>query len=127
MKASFLWIAVFALLSCKKNSSGQTEPYNFPGGLPMSLQKGINLSNWFNDYSDPSKFATHFTPVHFAKIKQLGFTFVRIPIGNTILFQPDNPSQLKNYNLPFVDSAVKNGNQCWFGGGHKLSSLAGGF
>jgi aryl-phospho-beta-D-glucosidase BglC (GH1 family) len=107
MKASFLWIAVFALLSCKKNSPGQIEPYNFPGGLPMSLQKGINLSNWFNDYSDPSKFAIHFTPVHFAKIKQLGFTFVRIPIGNTILFQPDNPSQLKSYNLPFVDSAVK--------------------
>lgn len=94
--------------SCKKTSTNPGgNSYNFPDGLPAQLQKGINLSNWFNDYSDPAQFATRFTAAHFATLKSLGFTYIRLPIGNTILFQPANPSQLNTKNIGYIDNAVK--------------------
>ena len=75
---------------------------------PHSLfARGINLSNWFNDYSDPNQFATRFNASHFTQIKQLGFSFVRLPIGNTVLLNPSAPSVLNPGQLALVDSAVK--------------------
>ena len=84
-----------------------TTTYHFEPGLPPQLLKGINLSNWFNDYSDPAQYRTRFTPAHFDAVKALGFTYVRLPVGNTILFNPAQPATLNATNLPFVDSAVK--------------------
>jgi len=75
--------------------------------LPVQLSKGINLSNWFEDVSSPEQYNGLFTPDHFRTIKKLGFTYVRIPIGRTILFQPGDPSALNPSNLPYVDNAVK--------------------
>lgn len=72
------------------------------------LAKGVNLSNWFNDYSDPSQFNNHFTLTTLSLIKEKGFTYVRIPIGSTILFNSSNPSQLNAANLALVDDAVRN-------------------
>ncbi|MBN8835702.1 MAG: cellulase family glycosylhydrolase [Sphingobacteriia bacterium] len=98
-------IALFA--ACKKETAADQSPNVNPSGTDINLSKGINLSNWFNDYSDPAQFPNRFTTAHFQKIKQLGFTFVRIPIGSTILFQSNNPSVLNPYNLALVDAAVK--------------------
>jgi len=75
--------------------------------LPVQLSKGINLSNWFEDASSPDEYNNLFTPEHFRTIKKSGFTYVRIPIGRTILFQPANPSVLNPTNLLYVDKAVK--------------------
>jgi endoglucanase len=72
------------------------------------LAKGVNLSNWFNDYSDPSQYATRFSLSTLQLIKSSGFTYVRIPIGVSILFNRDDPSLLNNTNLPYVDAAVHN-------------------
>src|ERR1019366_533595 len=72
------------------------------------LAKGVNLSNWFNDYSDPSQYATRFSLSTLQFIKSNGFTYVRIPIGVTILFNTASPDQLNVKNLPYVDAAVNN-------------------
>jgi aryl-phospho-beta-D-glucosidase BglC (GH1 family) len=84
-----------------------TATHNFAPGLPPQLLKGINLSNWFNDFSDPAQFGTRFTPLHFSTIKALGFTYVRLPVGITILFNPAQPAVLHPGNLPFIDSAIR--------------------
>ncbi len=72
------------------------------------LSKGVNLSNWFNDYSDPGQFNNRFSSSTLQLIRSSGFTYVRIPIGINILFNPANPGQLNPTNLPYVDAAVDN-------------------
>ena len=74
----------------------------------VCLQKGVNLSNWFNDYSDPNQFSNRFPLSTLQLIKSSGFTYVRIPIGVTILFNAANPAQLNPTNLSYVDAAVDN-------------------
>ncbi|MCX6316683.1 MAG: cellulase family glycosylhydrolase [Bacteroidetes bacterium] len=93
------------LLSCRKKAAVDT----MPPDVMTVLKKGINLSNWFNDYSDPGQFDNRFTAATLQTIKANGFTYVRIPIGSTILFNPANPSQLNPVNLVKVDAAV---NKC---------------
>lgn len=98
------------ILACKKNSSGDNDPgdnYKTDTSYRTPLSKGINLSNWFNDYSDPSQFNTRFTDEHFALLKQLGFTYVRIPVGQFILYSQHNPSQLNPVNIQYVEAAVQ--------------------
>lgn len=73
----------------------------------LSLAKGINLSNWFNDYSDPGQYATRFSATDMQRIKNAGFTFVRLPIGSNVLFNSSNPSTLQVNNLALVDAAVQ--------------------
>ncbi len=114
MRLYHFCVATMIILCCScRKSAALVIPRNpnFDKGLPAQLKKGINLSNWFNDYSDPGQFATRFTTGHFTALKQLGFTYVRIPIGNTILFQPSSPSQLKAWNIGYVDSAVARANR----------------
>jgi aryl-phospho-beta-D-glucosidase BglC (GH1 family) len=101
MKTFLLIILIAALFTCKRskttiNPSTSTDP----------LAKGINLSNWFNNYSDPSQYGNRFTSSALQLIKTSGFTYVRIPVGPAILFNSSNPSQLNPANLSFVDSAV---------------------
>jgi endoglucanase len=110
----FLLSFFIVLFSCKKTkqSNGETGtgPVPLPiitNGLPPALQRGVNLSNWFNDYSDPAQYTTRFTSSSFQQIKSLGFTYVRVPIGNTILYNSSNPSQLNSANLEKVDIGVK--------------------
>jgi aryl-phospho-beta-D-glucosidase BglC (GH1 family) len=99
----------FMLFACKKTGTQTPDPVPvLPLSAPAALAKGINLSNWFNDYSDVNQFGNRFTPAHFAKLKQSGFTYVRIPIGHTILFQENTPSVLNPVNLTYVDNAVQN-------------------
>lgn len=104
MKTWTLVILVIAFLACKKTKTTN----DTSAGTPDALAKGINLSNWFNDYSDPSQYSNRFPSSTLQLIKASGFTYVRIPIGSTILFNPSNPSQLNPTNLPFVDAAINN-------------------
>ena len=102
MKYLIYVIILFAPLNCKKKTTSLTAPVIDP------LSKGVNLSNWFNDYSDPGQFSNRFTISALQLIKANGFTYVRIPIGATILYDASNPSQLKTNNLLLVDAAINN-------------------
>lgn len=97
------WLGLVCI-ACKKNTTSSVQPVD----LVKNLAKGVNLSNWFNDYSDPGQYGNRFTLAALQKIKSLGFTCVRIPLGNTILFNAVNPEVLNAANLAFVDLAVKN-------------------
>jgi len=119
MKKNTIIVAVFILAifySCQKKIGNPTEVQNHPETLnddstshvlPAQLLKGINLSNWFEDMSGSTQYGSLFTPVHFSTIKKLGFTYVRIPVGRSVLFQPADPSVLNPSNLPYVENAVK--------------------
>ena len=72
------------------------------------LARGVNLTNWFNDYSDQAQFGTRFSLADLQRIKAEGFTFIRLPIGTPLLFQETNPGQLLQINLNYVDEAVQN-------------------
>jgi endoglucanase len=108
MKAILPILLITLCTACKKN-----QPTPAPQPAPVIIQedilaKGVNLSNWFNDYSDPARFAGHFSLSTLQLIKSSGFTYVRIPIGVTILFNAAHPEQLNAANLPYVDAAVDN-------------------
>lgn len=96
--------------ACKKNSHPPAPEFierTTDSSYKAILAKGVNLSNWFNDYSDPAQYANRFTDAHFSVLKAKGFTYVRIPVGQNILFQPATPSVLKPGNLTLVESAVR--------------------
>lgn len=93
-------------LACKKKSASIIQQPQ-PASKDI-LAKGVNLSNWFNDYSDPAQYASRFSLSTLQFIKSNGFTYVRIPIGATILFNPTHPEQLNTSNLIHVDAAVSN-------------------
>jgi aryl-phospho-beta-D-glucosidase BglC (GH1 family) len=96
-------LLILVVSSCKKNKN--TGPAEDETRL---LAKGINLSNWFNDYSDPGQFTSRFSDATLQLIKASGFTYVRLPIGATILFNPSNPTGLNSTNLAKIDKAVQN-------------------
>jgi endoglucanase len=103
---------IVTLAACRKNNNSNSLPpddenYTTDTSYRTPLSKGINLSNWFNDYSDASQYSNRFTDAHFIMLKQLGFTYVRVPIGQFILFNHENPSQLNPVNLQYVESAVQ--------------------
>jgi endoglucanase len=102
MRKWILPIVFLTLLSCKKN-----RPVT-PPLVTDPLGRGINLSNWFNDYSDAGQYASRFSLTTLQLIKKSGFTYVRIPVGVTILFNAAIPTQLNTANLIHVDMAVKN-------------------
>jgi endoglucanase len=103
-----LAFTLLALPGCKKSSSSPAPLGPGPAIDPGTfLSRGINLSNWFNDYSDPAQFGTHFQAAHFQQIKSLGFQYVRLPVGCTILYHSGDPAQLNAGALLKVDDAVK--------------------
>lgn len=104
-RSALLLLLSFTLVTaCTKKTA--PEPTPVPVNDP--LLKGINLSNWFNDYSDPAQYANRFTTITLQLIRSKGFTYVRIPIGATLLFDKSNPSSLKPGNLAALDAAVNN-------------------
>jgi endoglucanase len=114
MKLKTLYVIFILVLfyACNKNNNNNSLPpdkenYTTDTSYRTPLSKGINLSNWFNDYSDASQFSNRFTDAHFALLKQLGFTYVRIPIGQYILFNHEKPSELNPVNQQYVEAAVQ--------------------
>jgi len=106
MKIIVQIVLISLCIGCKKNPA-----LHDPGpGVTHEgiLAKGVNLSNWFNDYSDPAQFTNRFSLSTLQLIKSKGFTYVRIPVGTTILFSATHPEQLNSSNLPYVDAAVDN-------------------
>lgn len=103
MKKLLIILGAIILLSCKKNDTNN--PVSTNGNIP-SLSKGVNLSNWFNDYSDPGQYTTRFSVKTLELIKNSGFNNVRIPIGSTILFNAADPLQLNVNGLVYVNLAV---------------------
>jgi endoglucanase len=104
-----IYSVVLFSVACKKNNSQVSGNIDTTTDTSYRtpLSKGVNLSNWFNDYSDPLQFSDRFTDAHFGLLKQLGFTYVRIPIGQFILFHQNDPTQLNQVNLAYVESAVQ--------------------
>jgi hypothetical protein len=90
---------VALVVACEKSTVPDT-------AFLSPLAKGINLSNWFNDYSDPLQYSNRFSPAKLRLIKTKGFTYVRIPVGSTILFNSSQPAQLNSINLPYIDAAI---------------------
>lgn len=98
----------FLLLTCNKQTPNEPDVSGSFGPAIAQLQKGVNLSNWFNDFSDKNQFANRFSTAHFNQIKDAGFTYVRLPIGPAVLCNPSNIAEVQPANLAFVNQAVKN-------------------
>src|SRR4030095_3665733 len=96
----------FALLTCKDAAVRGTKDYE--SFILTPLSKGINLDNWFTGYSDTAQYATRYNAASFRFIKSLGFTYVRITIGDKALYNADSPSQLNLRHLAALDSGVLN-------------------
>lgn len=106
-KYLFYWAIIWSFTGCtKKQTTAQLADNST--NYKTVLSKGINLSNWFNDYSDIGQFSNRFSAATLQLIKQKGFTYVRIPVGAGILFNKSNPSVLNAANLIEVDNAVSN-------------------
>jgi len=106
-----LFLAVMVLVSCSKNSEliPNTENSIGTSGKAIDkLAKGINLTNWFNDYSDRNQLGTRYTTAHFNQIKNAGFTYVRLPIGPLMISDANNISSINSTSLTLLDQAVKN-------------------
>lgn len=106
MRKLLFFIFILALIGCKKKDGLNAEPA--PNDTANILARGTNLSNWFNDYSDPAQYGTRFPPATLRLIKSSGFTYVRLPVGTTILFDAAKPSVLKPGNLTYVKTAIDN-------------------
>lgn len=103
-KLFLLLLAAAGFISCNKTATDPVAPET----KKSVLSRGINLSNWFNDYSDAAQFTNRFSLSALQLIKQKGFTYVRIPVGSTILFNENNPGVLNTANLTAVDNALQN-------------------
>ena len=106
-----LFLAVMAFVSCSKNSELIPNTENSVGTSGKAidkLAKGVNLSNWFNDYSDRNQLGTRYSTAHFNQIKTAGFTYVRLPIGPSIISDPNNIDAINAASLASLDQAVKN-------------------
>ncbi len=106
MKIILRILLISLCIGCKKNQ----DPHDPRPGVAHEniLAKGVNLSNWFNDYSDPAQFTNRFSSSTLQLIKSNGFTYVRLPVGVTILFNATHPEQLNSSNLPYIDTAIDN-------------------
>ena len=97
-------ISVFLValcFSCHKNVTPGQPSVN---GTDDILPGAVNLSNWFNDYSDPAQFSNRFSLSTLKFIKSHDFTYVRIPVGVTILFNARSRS-VECYQPAYVDAA----------------------
>lgn len=76
------------------------------------LRRGINLSKWFADGSDPSAytrehFETAITPQDVALIRAMGFDYVRLSVDPRPMFQEKQSDQIASDYLTQLDAALK--------------------
>lgn len=102
MKYLLAALILFGISSCKREKSLEEKPLQLE-----QLSKGVNLVGWFSDGASPSFYKERFSKTDLDEIKHAGFTYIRIPIGRTILFQENNPSVLNTVNANYLDSAIQ--------------------
>jgi len=81
---------------------------NVPASRVARLRHGINLSHWFAQSGDYSKahLESHTTAEDIALIKSMGFDHVRLTIEPAPLFNAEDPSQLNDDYLKYLDQAL---------------------
>jgi endoglucanase len=71
------------------------------------LARGINLFEWFwYGPGDDWSLRNRFTEEDFATIKNLGFTFIRLPIGLSFVMDEESDDLLRHDNLQYIDMAL---------------------
>jgi len=86
-----------------------TPQSNVPASRVARLRHGINLSHWFAQSGDYSKahLESHTTATDIALIKSMGFDHVRLTIEPAPLFNAEDPSQLNDDYLKYLDQALE--------------------
>src|SRR5258706_15416373 len=79
-----------------------------PASRVARLRHGINLSHWFAQSGDYSKahLESHTTAEDIALIKSMGFDHVRLTIEPAPLFNAEDPSQLNDDYLKYLDQPL---------------------
>lgn len=106
MKRFFLFVLLllplFANLTFAQESNGVSET-RF-----ARLQRGINLPFWFwYGPEEDTAIAEYFTDEDFAQIRELGFTFVRVPITLDFVMDESAPDLLNADHLALLDAAIE--------------------
>lgn len=96
-----------------KDREGVSEKQSIINKSPLAdrlvrLRKGINISNWFaqGKSGDLAHVRTFISTADIQKIKNLGFTHVRIPIDPSYFLDEKHPSQLNPQYLAELDRAI---------------------
>lgn len=72
-----------------------------------TLTRGVNLINWFvYGPEQPSAIAALFPPEELARLRDLGFSFVRLPVKPWLLFDDADPGRPDPAMLAVLDQAI---------------------
>ena len=86
-----------------------------PMNLPALLAKGINFDHIFNPYRDPKEpytkeeqrdIASAIKEAEFSQVAGLGFTHIRLNLGQAFLQEPAPPFKVRPEGLELLDRAV---------------------
>ncbi len=113
MKRTFA-ATMFFLLSCfvAGAAAAQSAPQSVAFSRAAHLRRGINLSNWFGEVSNPpgytyQHFQTAITAQDLALIRQMGFDYVRLPIDPVPMFHTGRADEISGDYLTDLDAALK--------------------
>lgn len=94
------WIVLMLLLLSGAAAAADEEPR-----AAAVLQRGINLPFWF--WYAPDDVQGRFSDADFELIRQLGFTFVRVPIDLNYVMDSSSPDLLKADGVAQVEKGVQ--------------------
>lgn len=114
----FLGLAVLVFESCVTAAAAGESPAapavrGAPGGVGgvsalrlAHLARGINLGSLFAAGANPLRYESGFSEADLVLLAKEGFTFCRLPIDPSLLFDPQNPSHLRPA-IHYVDRVVQ--------------------
>jgi aryl-phospho-beta-D-glucosidase BglC (GH1 family) len=85
-------------------SAAASTPTGVPAGRVTRLARGVNMTEWF---WAPTGLTRRFASSDFALIRQLGFTYVRLPIGLNTIFAESSADLLNHSKLADIDEAIQ--------------------
>jgi endoglucanase len=108
---TFALVSIF-LIALVPTFANQSSPDALAFSRAAHLGRGINLSNWFGQVSDPAgytqqHFQTAITEQDLALIRQMGFDHVRLTIDPAPMFHTGRADQISGAYLTYLDTAVK--------------------
>ena len=108
----FALLAGLAVLLAGPGAEAQNADTAVARGRAEHLRRGINLSEWFAQVSDPKGYTKeHFeswtTAEDIALIKEMGFDHVRLSVNPQPLWQTNHTDDLNAEYLGYLDAAVK--------------------